>query len=288
MYLLCENPHNLSMKPLTILKSLDLLQLTSHEAEVFLLLQKEPLSTPLTLSRKCAIPRASIYVALETLRKRGLAHHRRVNKKSLWSIASKNELADTLYETKKAILGFVDGKEEVRGVTDGFVTIHRGDEAVKKELIAMYTERDKRVSGYLGALNYSENWAELFKDTEIRKVNDAIKKRGMIIDAVLPDKYTEDRFKKFGVEWAKSYEGRTASTVYAPKKYFQNAGELYFFKNTMYLLALRDKMIIEIKHSDIQKMILDIFGFMKDHGERVDINRELRELIEKSKDSSKF
>ena len=38
-------------------------------------------------------------------------------------------------------------------------------------------------------------------------------------------------------------------------------------------------MIIEIRHSDIQKMILAFYAFMKDNGQVIDANRVLRKLM---------
>ena len=84
-----------------------------------------------------------------------------------------------------------------------------------------------------------------------------------------------------GKEWAVDYEGRTASTVYVEKKYFDHGAQLFGFKDALYLLALGDQLIIEIRHSAIQKMILSMYAFMKDRGEKIDANRLLRELMER-------
>ena len=85
-----------------------------------------------------------------------------------------------------------------------------------------------------------------------------------------------------GEEWGRDLEGRTSSAVYLDKKYFEHNGQIFAFKDVMYLMALNDKMVIEIRHSDIQKMILAMCTFMKERGEKVDINRTLRVLIEKA------
>ena len=78
------------------------------------------------------------------------------------------------------------------------------------------------------------------------------------------------------------YEGRAPSAVTLDKKYFQYGGQMFAFKDVMYLLALKDKMIIEIRHSDIQKMILAMYTFMKELGEAIDVNKRLRELMERA------
>ena len=86
-----------------------------------------------------------------------------------------------------------------------------------------------------------------------------------------------------GDAWAKDYEGRAASSVYIDKKYFQHSGQVFAFKDVLYLLALKDQLIIEIRHSDIQRMILGMYAFMKESGKPVDVNRRLRELMAEAK-----
>lgn len=274
------------MKPITQLKHLQLLQLTAHEAEVFLLLQTDIQHTPLELSRLCDIPRASIYVALDTLQKRGLTHHSIVNKKSKWSRASEKDLGDVLYDTKKAILGFADGREEVSGATDGVVTVHRGDYAVKKVVFGMITHR--KHERFLCYTSFSDildkGWLKIFSTEEINEFNRIVKKNGIISELIAPEHWIEDHYKAMGDDWAKNYEGRASSSVCLPQKYFNHSGQIFAFKDVMYLLALNDKMIIEIRHSDIQKMVLAMYAFMKERGEMVDVNRRLRELMERGRD----
>ena len=275
------------MKQVTELKYLQLLNLSSHEAKLFALLQSDMPLTPLELSRKCAIPRASIYVALSGLKKRGLARHVIINKKSKWCRTSESELTNILYETKKKLLGFVDGKEEVvsgaSSATDGVVTVHRGNTAVKKVIFDMI--RDRKHERFLGYTAFSDvlmkGWMNVFTEDEINEFNRIVKKNGIISELIAPENWIEDHYKAMGNTWAKDYEGRTSSAVYLDKKYFQNSGQIFAFKDVMYLVALNDKMVIEIRHSDIQKMILGMYSFIKERGETVDVNKRLRELMKK-------
>ena len=276
------------MKQVTELKNLQLLNLSSHEAKLFALLQSDIPFSPLELSRKCSVPRASIYVALSSLKKRGLARHVIINKKSKWCRTSERDLSDILYETKKTVLGFVDGKEELtsraNGVTDGVVTVHRGNIAVKKVFSEMIRNRkNERFLCYTAFSDLIEKgWMKIFTEDEINEFNRVVKKNGIICELVAQDNWIEDHYKVMGKEWGRDLEGRTSSAVYLDKKYFEHNGQIFAFKDVMYLLALKDKTVIEIRHSDIQKMILAMCAFMKERGEKVDINRTLRVLIEKA------
>jgi hypothetical protein len=162
---------------------------------------------------------------------------------------------------------------------DGVVVVHNGKEAVKKVLFDMF--RSHKAERFLGMANMDavKGWLQVTTPEEINEINRIIKKNGLITETIGPHGVLHEHFKLSGIEWAKDYEGRTASTIYVDKKYFNHAGQIFAFKDSLYLLALNDQMIIEIRHSDIQKMILSMYAFMKDRGETVDANRVLRELM---------
>jgi hypothetical protein len=135
----------------------------------------------------------------------------------------------------------------------------------------------------LSAFNETMNngWLSVLTKEEMDEFNCIIKKNAIISELVAPEGWIEEHYKTMGDSWAKNYEGRTASSVYIEKGYFQHSGQIFAFRDALYLLALKDQLIIEIRHSDIQKMILGMFAFMKDKGRSFDANKILRELVAK-------
>ena len=79
------------------------------------------------------------------------------------------------------------------------------------------------------------------------------KENSLLPNSLHPRSGYEEHFKAMGKEWAADYEGRTASTVYIEKTIFEHGGTDVWFKDALYLLALGDQLIIEIRHSAIQK-----------------------------------
>lgn len=158
-----------------------LLDLSVKEAKVFLSL-RDGAQTVLDIATYTKVSRPSVYDILQKLKKRRLVQSHIVNGKKSWSIASEKELSDTLYETKKAILGFVDGKDEVGGVTDGVVTVHRGKEAVKKALMSMIRERkNERFLCYTPFSDIlDKGWLAILTLDEINEWNRIVKKNGII------------------------------------------------------------------------------------------------------------
>lgn len=271
------------MKTHDIRDQFKLLDLSVKEAKVLISL-RECHKTVLEIAVETDISRPSVYDILIKLKKRGLVTSSILHGKKTWGFMSEKELSDVLYETKKAVLGFADGKEEIGGVTDGIVTVHRGVEAIKKVVFQMIEHRKNE--RFLCYTSFSDildkGWLTIFTPDEINNFNRIVKKNAIISELVAPEHWIEKHFEKMGVSWAKDYEGRSSSSVSLPEKYFQHSGQIFAFKDVLYLLALNDKMIIEIRHSDIQKMILAMYSFMKERGETIDVNKRLRELIESS------
>jgi hypothetical protein len=261
-----------------IKEQLKLLDLSTKEEKVLLAL-KDGHTTPLRIMEATKVSRPAVYDILKKLKKRGLVESHITNGKKHWRMVSDKALAGTLYETKKVLLGLHEGSQEVVGVSDGVVVVHTGKEVVKKVLFDMF--RSHKSERFLGTANMEviDGWLNVLTPEEVNETNRIIKKNSLITEIIAPINALEDHFKVSGVEWAKDYEGRTASTVYVDKKYFNHGGQIFAFKDSLYLLALNDQMIIEIRHSDIQKMILSMYAFMKDRGETIDANKILRTLM---------
>ena len=261
-------------------KNLSILDLSLKEEKV-LLSVISGFGTPLSISHETKVTRPAVYDILLKLKKRGLVQSKIKEGKKSWHTVDQKELASSLYETKKVLLGLSDGREEVEGVDDSLIVLHRGKDAVRKILHEMFQSRHHERFLGLSGLSPISDWMTLMGPDEISAVNRTIKKNSLITELIAPEGWIQEHYGAIGKEWAMDYEGRTASTVYADKKYFDHGAQLFAFKDALYLLALGDQLIIEIRHSAIQKMILSMYAFMKDRGERIDANNLLRELMEK-------
>ena len=262
-------------------EKLKILDLSLKEEKVLLALQAGH-ATPLEIMQHTKVSRPAVYDIFKKLKKRGLIESRIHLGKKSWKMVSDTELADTLYEAKKVLLQFSDGREEVVGVSDSVITVHRGKEAIKKLLFGMiHARKNERFLCYTAFSDIlDKGWLTIFTPEEIGEFNRIVKKNAIISELVGPTNWIEDHFKAMGTAWAKDYEGRTSSSVYIDKKYFEHSGQIFSFRDVLYLLALKDQLVIEVRHSDIQKMLLGMYAFIKERGETVDVNRKLRELME--------
>lgn len=261
-------------------KKADLLGLSPKENKVLSALQKG-FSTPLAITRETKVSRPAIYHILKLFKTRGLADPYIKDGKKYWKIAHRKELEQRFFETKRAVLNLSEGTSEIFGVGDSVAIIHRGEDAIKKLFAQItYEHKNERLYGFQGDVA-ATNWNKIFSAKETNALNRAIKENSIIVEAVLPRGWFERQTKELGVEWAKDFEGRMTRTSTINEEYFRHGGQLFVFKNSIYLMALGEELVIEIRNSEIQKMLLAFLQFIKDHSEALDVNALLRDLIAK-------
>jgi hypothetical protein len=122
-------------------------------------------------------------------------------------------------------------------------------------------------------------WNKLFPLEATNRFNRALKKNGIIAEMVMQDGILERQTRKLGVSWARDFEGRTARLNVIDADYFAHGGQVFIFKQSIYLMALGEELVIEIRNSEIQRMILSFFKYIQDTSPVVDANALLRGVI---------
>lgn len=256
-----------------------ILALSRNEKQVFDAL-REGHNTPLVISNKISIPRPTVYVTLEALKARGLVERRKENGKHYWKLVDQKSIEEKLYEAKKYLFDFADGKEEVKSQGDSFVVIHRGKDAIIKMLHNMFKEhKNQKFHGIQGKKS-SDSWESLMGVEGFNEYNQEIKKNNLIVHAITEEGWTRGAAEKYGKEWIQGFEGRTTSVHEIPSKYMNHATEVWLFKNAVYLLAPLEEIVIEIQNSELVRMMKSLFSFVEDHSEKVDVNRLLRGFLQ--------
>jgi sugar-specific transcriptional regulator TrmB len=237
------------------------------------------INTPLAISRSTRVSRPAVYAILANLKKRGLATTNIRSGKHYWRISDRKELERNFFETKRSLLGLPDGTQEVYGMDDSTVIVHRGNDAVRAAMNEMLKDhKNERFYGFVGDKS-AEGWNSVFSKSETNAINREIKKRNIISEGILSERFFEGQVREMGLEWAKDFEGRTARTNVIGDEYFQNGAQMFIFRESIYLMALAEELIIEIRHSDIQRMILSLFRFIQDNSRTIDVNALLRKII---------
>ncbi len=273
---LIEYEHNMDKK--LSKEHIRLLGFSRKEVEVLDALRAKK-TTPLLISEYTKVSRPAIYEILDRLHKRGLIKSNIQNGKKYWSQAKEIDLEEELYSTKKQLFNIEEGTEEVRGLSDSAVIVHRGSLATRNILEDIFkNHKNQRFYGIQGD-KVALGWNKIFGGKGIDELNRSLKKNRFISELIVPTDFFRRQTKLLGQQWAKDFEGRTAITHEIDEEYFQNAGQIFIFKNSLYLIAMNEKIIIEVRNSEIQKLVLSMFKFIQDHSRKIDVNAILRELI---------
>lgn len=255
----------------------NVLSISLNEKKVFESLRKG-LSTPLLIAEATSIPRPTVYVTLDDLKSRGLIETYVISGKKLWRLKTKREINEELYAAKRFLFDLSEGREENHSAGDSFVIVYRGQEAIHKLLGRMFKEhKNERFYGFQGNTSTSA-WESIFPVAAINEINRSIKKNNILVHAVLEKGWALETAKKFGTEWVKDFEGRTTSAHELPSKYMQYSTEVWIFKNSIYMLAPKEELVVEIENSGLVVMMKSLFSFVQDSTPGVDINKILRDV----------
>ena len=263
---------------MTHLEHVQILGLSNKELRV-LAAVREGYATPLSIYRRTKVSRPGVYDILLALHERGIVASRIHNGKKTWKLVDRSELEQRFFETKRTLLGLSEGTSEIYGVDDAVAIIHHGSEAVRKLMNELLTgHKHEKFYGFQGDVA-AINWNKVFTPAETNAFNRAIKKNAVVAQAILPEGWFERQTKELGVEWAKDFEGRTQRVNIIGEEYFKHGGQVFLFKKSIYFIALGEELIIEIRNSEIQKLMLAIFAYIQDTSRSIDANALLRKLI---------
>ena len=267
-----------------ITENLKLLGL-SRKAEKVLLALQGGADTPLLLARVTKVSRTAVYAILLSLKKRGLAQTHTTNGKKHWALVPEREIEETLYKTKRVLLKIPEGREEVHGLSDSTVIVHRGKEAIRNILGDLLTaHRGERFYALIGD-GAAANWNKIFSVQETNRFNRTLKANNIIAETIVQDGWLERQTRELGVSWARDFEGRTTRVNAIDSEYFAHGAQVWIFKQSIYLMALGEELVVEIRNSEIQKMLLQFIKFIQNNSAAIDANELLRTLIAEQKKS---
>ena len=94
----------------------NLLQLSGNELTVLNLLKIH--STPLSIAKKCSIPRPTIYITLQKLQKRGLVIRKKSLNKINWYLNSDEHIEKLLFGLQRILIRDTNYYEEKVPITE--------------------------------------------------------------------------------------------------------------------------------------------------------------------------
>lgn len=238
-------------------------------------------NTPLLISRLAKISRPAVYDILEKLKNRGIVEINLKNGKKYWSIKKSRKIAEELFNTKKELLKIDEGVNEIQDKGDSTVIVHRGKEAVKNVIFDIIEKHKEERLLTIQGDGVVSGWNKTIGVDTTNKINRLTKKNSIITEIIFPQNLFERQVKEMGRKWLEDFEGRPAVFHEIDKKYFDHAGQIWIFKKSLYLIDMEGETIIEIRKSEILKLIVSMYRFIQNNSKKIDLNSRLRQLIEK-------
>ncbi|MES2225580.1 MAG: winged helix-turn-helix domain-containing protein [Patescibacteria group bacterium] len=253
----------------------------SNAARSVLAQVKAGRETPVQISKETDISRPAIYAILAQLEEQGLVACHSIKGARHWRIASASAINRLLEKAREEILGSREEKEVLYQEGNVGIKVYRGSKTISEVMRYIFQEhRGETCIGFQGD-NVFADWRDLLGAETIHELNKSIKKNGMVIQVVIPEGSLERSFEIMGFEWAKHFEGRAYRVNEIDEEYFKHKGEMFLFKDSVYLISMREELVIEIKHSQIQKMLYLLFEYVQNTSKVIDGNEILRELMVK-------
>ena len=270
-------------------ESLQLLGLSATENRVLTTLRKGDTSVS-GLSRTTNISRTSLYPILNRLKKRGLITTTRRGKRQRWKAVSDQKMQQKLFTLAHQQEQIDESGEQVIGIVPSQQSEYK-----------VYAGREKLVQIYedLGRLPRNSRLAVIqpnvsaysvmkqFPYKRLVKLNQAIKDRKIIVEAILQENFLDyyiARLKKEGKnpkQILKAYGGRLAVTTYVPEDRLDFDSEITLYENTVIIANWPERVAVVIKSAEVAGIIRELFESLKELGKRVDQNPRVAEILEK-------
>lgn len=257
-----------------------ILELSPKSVEVVRALQAGS-KTPVDISKVTSVSRPAIYEILERLENRGLVKGESVRGKKQWRLSSNVEIQNLIAKAVAEITGNSEERNTPYESKEVGVFVYRGTKAIRDIMRQVFqTHKGETCIGIQGENVYSA-WKKLLGVETINEINRDIKANGMINQAIVPVGHFTKVIHTMGEEWARNFEGRAYRVNEIDEEYFNHSAEIFLFKDSVYLLSMSESLVIEIKNSEIQKMILSLLHYVQNTSRVIDGNEMLRNLLAK-------
>lgn len=265
-------------------KITDFLNIGKRELRVFNYLKNNSNSQISSIVRDTKIPRMTLYLDIESLKRRGMIDYTRKGKRKFWSVVPNTKLTSDIVNSVHTITD----SDEIRIYTNNSdFAVHKGIEGmyrVWKELEKL--SPDSRVLGIqpTNAMKYA--FKRLDWQKKIAPLQRNILNKPIIIDGILPDDYYTSLIsnysgnKKMQRKILESFLGRSTDMTFISKEYFKDAeSEIIILSNVAFLSDWKNEISIEIRNKALLHFLKELYELVKGYGKKINQEEYIRNLI---------
>jgi hypothetical protein len=246
-------------------KSAHLLELKKPEVAILRVLSREPMSVA-EIARRSNLPRMTAFVALGSLKHRGLVERTLKGKRHFWMRVEANQASGLLQTAFDAIINpgghgerklFIkthDGADELFSVLRDFFEAHAGE----------------RLYGFQSTKSAKECIDTLGMDRVVA-INELIKEKGIIVEAVLGKSFAKTG-REYGPEWQESYVGRAAAITVVLEEFLDLDVDIFVFSRSLLIFHWKEETAVEIMHPEVVATFRKLVRAFSMLGRKVDIN----------------
>jgi len=261
-------------------KHLKILGLNEKENSLLRALQKSH-GSPSSLSKILNLPRTTITFLLKKLYRRGLVEKERIGQRFFWKAVAPSQFAHTLRMLSRHFDPFTKSLEIIKGKRESTIELYRGKEKMKEALQkALKIGKGRRVYSLQGNKSVTTSFEKMEWEF-IKKYQDKIKKKGIIIEGVIGES-TLGFLEKMTKKQLAGHLGRLTVAYVAPDEFFNFALDLMIFKNIVMIINYEEETVLLIKDSYLQEMMQQNISFMEKHSRKVYLDTYIHNFLKTS------
>jgi predicted transcriptional regulator len=262
-----------------------LLNLSSHESRILAVLhESEPYSVS-EVAKSSKVPRMSTYLALASLKGRGLIYSKIKGKRRFWLRHSEKEIAGTLNSLARNIHNEPERVEVKHSDLTGFTVL--------KGLPSLFTIFERISSGHKGSrlmgIQPTASLINVFKGVKPEKlqpIQEGIKHNKIIVEGLLREDYYPTLMSLLDtpdekIRVLEAFLGRSTDMVFVSNEYLNSATELMMFQDVAFLVNWKDEVALEIQNKDMLEFMKELFALARGYGKKVHQEEYIKNLISK-------
>ncbi|MBI2618054.1 hypothetical protein HYW58_01220 [Candidatus Kaiserbacteria bacterium] len=268
----------------------DIFDFTDAEAKTVHALKERGALSVSALSRVVNFPRSTVDDVLKRLHDRKMV--RRVSKgyASVWRLTKPTQFEQELKEAAESLGVLSSVEKSKRDMRDLFgvrisekseVKIYRGVGNVVKVYLNSMARKDTGRIYAIQTASAALSWFEKVPGEITKKVNEGIKKSGVILEGVLTEDI-KDVYRKFAEkdpDWPKAFGERMQAIRLVPKEWLKGNMEFFIFKNMAVMNNWTENMILTIEDENVASFLKSLYTFLYEAGKPFDQNEFVRGLI---------
>lgn len=261
---------------------IEVLKLNNHEQKVLSVLPIQAGVNVSDIARDSKVARMSVYLALNSLKSRGLVDYDRKGKRRFWKKLSDKDISKLIESSARQIYENKEKIEITHGENTGFTVL--------KGLQNLFTIFERIAQGHKGERLLAiqptvsmKNVVQKFPWSTLKPIQDAIRENKIIVEGLLREDYyptflsllKNPEEKKEAIQ---SFIGRLTDMVFVSNEYLNSETELMMFRDVAFLVNWKDEVALEIKNKEMLSFMKESFELARGYGKKVNQNEYLKQL----------